>query len=266
MAKDKKFIPLTDKVFAVLKSLGERPQSTLALDQITTAAGLAKTTVHRLLYSIKRLGYIDQEASGNYIFSERFYALGGHTLAYYPLISTAGPYLKQLATKCGESVQIGVLEERLMLIVASAPAPIQQAYRYNSLVSDCTYAHSSAIGKCLLANLSRAERKAVLDDRGLPPVTGHTITDRPQFELELEKIRSQGWSIDDGENIEGVTSIAAPILGDCGRAIAGIAITGPSSRMHLKLEQQKAAVMQMAKKLSLDIESVPGIAVITKKN
>ena len=266
MAEDKKFIPLTDKVFAVLKSLGERPQSTLALDQITTAAGLAKTTVHRLLYSIKRLGYIDQEVSGNYTFSERFYALGGHTLPYYPLISAARPYLKQLATKCGESVQIGVLEERLMLIVASAPAPIQQAYHYNSVVSDCTYAHSSAIGKCLLANLSDQERKAVLDERGLPSVTSRTITDRPQFELELERVRSQGWSIDDGENIEGVTSVAAPILDHGGRAIAGIGITGPSSRMHLKLEQQKAAVTQVAQKLSLDLESFRRIAAGAKKS
>jgi DNA-binding IclR family transcriptional regulator len=263
LANDKKFIPLTDKVFAVLKSLGDSPKETLTLDQVTTAVGLAKTTVHRLLYSIKSLGYIDQEANGNYKFSERFYALGGHSLPYGPLISAARPYLKQLAAKCGEGVQVGVLEQGLMLIVAAEPS--RQAYRCNGVVSDCDYAHSSAIGKCLLANLNSAERKAYLEDVELPPVTSRTITDRSQLELELERVRSQGGSINDGESVEGVTGVAAPIFGHDRQVIAAVSMTGPSNRMHLALEKRKAEVKEMAKKLSLALESSPH-AVVTKRN
>lgn len=247
--KDKKFIPLTEKVFEVLRSFEENPLDALALDQITASTGMAKTTVHRLLYSIKQLGYIDQEANGNYRFSDRFYSLSGHGLAYYPLISAARPYLNQMAAKSGEAVQIGVLSNHVMMLVDVEPS--RKSYRCNGVVSDCNFAHCTSIGKCILANLSLEERGAYLDARGLPKFTAHTITDRSQFELELEKIRSQGWALNDGENVEGVVTVAAPLFGADRAVLAGIGISGPLNRMHAMLDEHKVTVMRAAERLSL---------------
>jgi DNA-binding IclR family transcriptional regulator len=247
-AKDKKFIPLTDKLFAVLRSFDEHPKSPLTLDQITQSVGLAKTTVHRLLYSIKHLGYIHQDSNGNYSLSEKFYALAGSSLPYHYLTSIAHTHLNQLVTECGESVHIGVLEKGLILLVAVAQS--RHSYRCAGEVGDLYHAHSTALGKCILANLSKEERDAVLNTRGLPQVTKRTLTDSAQLELEFERIRNQGWAISEGENVEGVTCISAPIFGRGGRILAALSLSGPSGRVQPVLEDLKQNVRQTTVKLS----------------
>lgn len=247
--EDKMFIPLTEKVFAILRSMEENPRGALSVDEITNSVGLAKTTVHRLLYSIRQLGFVEQDIQGNYRYAERFYALSGHSIPYYSLISAAKPYLRMLGSKSGESPQVGVLENGVMLIIAAEQG--RGAYRCSGMAGECCYAHSTAIGKAILANLTIAERGACLDLRGLPRLTAQTITDRSRLELELEKIRLQGWALNDGENIEGIVSIAAPVFDRDGRVAAAMSITGPRMRMHQSLEQHRVQVMQTAKKLSL---------------
>jgi DNA-binding IclR family transcriptional regulator len=247
--KDKNFIAVTEKIFAVLESFNSNPHEPLSLDQITSSVGFAKTSAHRLLYSMRRLGYIQQDSNGNYSLSEKFYALGGNALPYQHLISLSRPVLNQLVMRYGESVHIGVLEKGVVLFVAVAPS--QHAYRCAAEVGECNYAHSTALGKCLLANLPVADRDAVLQARGLPKMTERTKTSRPQLELDLERIRKQGWAVNDGENIEGVICVAAPIFGRGDQVIAALSMSGPSSRMQPVLEELKKAVRNAASRLSL---------------
>ncbi|MBS1852733.1 MAG: IclR family transcriptional regulator [Acidobacteria bacterium] len=253
-AKDKKFIPLTDKLFAVLKSFDEHPKAPLTLDQITQSVGLAKTTVHRLLYSIKHLGYIHQDANGNYSLSERFYALSGSSLPYHYLTSIAAPHLSQLVAESGESVHIGILEKGLVLLVAVAQS--RHSYRCAGEVGDLYNAHSTAMGKCILANLPKEERDAILAVRGLPQVTRRTFIDPAQLELEFERIRNQGWAVSDGENVEGVTCISAPILDRTGRILAALSLSGPSGRVQPVMENLKHHVRQTTAKLSALLSSL----------
>ena len=247
--KDKNFIAVTEKIFAVLESFNSNPHEPLSLDEITSSVGIAKTSAHRLVYSMRRLGYIQQDSTGKYSLSEKFYAIGGNALPYQHLTSLSRPVLNQLVMRYGESVHIGVLESGVVLFVAVAPS--QHAYRCAAEVGECNYAHSTALGKCLLANLEPADRDGILKSRGLPKMTDRTKTSRPQLELDLERIRVQGWALNDGENIEGVICVAAPIFGRGDQVIAALSMSGPSSRMHPVIEDLKKAVRNAAGRLSL---------------
>jgi len=247
--KDKNFIGLTEKIFAVLEAFNANPREAVPLERMTSLVGLAKTSTHRLLYSMRKLGYITQDANGSYSLSEKFYALGGNALPYQHLAAIARPILNQMVMRYGESVHIGVLENNVVLFVAVVSS--QHAFRCAGEVGECQYPHSTAMGKCILANLDSEKRGAVLNARGLPKMTPRTHTDRDLLELELERVRSQGWAINDGENMEGVICIAAPIFGRGDTILAALSMSGPANRMTPMLDELRKGVRQAAGRISL---------------
>lgn len=248
-SKDKNFIGLTQKVFSVLEAFNRNPSEPVALEEITRSVGIAKTTVHRLLYSLKKIGYIDQHENGRYFLSYKFYQIGRNGLPHRHLTEFAKPVLNKLVIRTGESAHMGVLENGLILFVAVAAS--QHAYRCAAEVGDCNYAHSTALGKCILAHMDLPEIDSIIAARGLPRLTSLTITDAAQLALELEKVRNQGYAISNGENTDGVICVAAPVLDSSGKAIAAVSISGPYSRIQSSIEGVKQAVRQETFRLSM---------------
>ena len=77
VSRDKNFVALTSKVFGILEAFSENPHKPISLEEVTAHVGLAKSTVHRLLYSMKKIGYIEQnESTGEYLLGAKFFDLG----------------------------------------------------------------------------------------------------------------------------------------------------------------------------------------------
>ncbi|RMG86590.1 MAG: IclR family transcriptional regulator, partial [Candidatus Dadabacteria bacterium] len=60
--------------------------------------------------------------------------------------------------------------------------------------------------------------------------TRNTITDREEFLKELEKIREQGYALDDEEFDEGIRCVGVPVRDYTRRVVAGLSISGPAYR------------------------------------
>jgi DNA-binding IclR family transcriptional regulator len=82
----------------------------------------------------------------------------------------------------------------------------------------------------LVAFSAPAERERLLRRLPLFPVGPNAITDRRLFRKEIEKVRAQGWALADEEHEEGVRSIAMPVFGPEGVAIAAVSVVAPISR------------------------------------
>jgi IclR helix-turn-helix domain len=97
ISHDKNFVAVTQKVFSILEALSQQPKSGVALDELTQFTGIAKTTVFRLLYSMVKLGYVDQDPVTNlYALSGRFFELGTNALPYQRLTVIAKPLMQTL--------------------------------------------------------------------------------------------------------------------------------------------------------------------------
>ena len=72
--------------------------------------------------------------------------------------------------------------------------------------------HCCGLGKAMLAYMSPSDVKLVLNRSGMPMMTRYTITDPDVMEMELAKIRAQGFAMDDQEIMEGLRCIAVPIF------------------------------------------------------
>lgn len=89
------------------------------------------------------------------------------------------------------------------------------------------YLHDTAVGKAILAAMPEARVERIIDERGLPRETENTITEREELLAELETVRSQGYAVNHGENIENLHAIGVAATEPSGVLIGGFSITGP---------------------------------------
>ena len=85
----------------------------------------------------------------------------------------------------------------------------------------------------------------------LEKVTANTIVSKEVLYKHLEKVKQDGFALDQEEIEEGLSCIAAPIKNHRGKVIAGISVSGPSSRMRSEiLGELKDDVMDKALQIS----------------
>jgi IclR family KDG regulon transcriptional repressor len=91
--------------------------------------------------------------------------------------------------------------------------------------------YCTGIGKLLLTNYSEQELEDYYRDTKIVGYTEKTITTLQELKAELDKIREQGFAIDDGECDIGASCVAAPVRDYRGVVVAGLSITAPSLRL-----------------------------------
>ncbi len=248
--RDKNFVGVAQKIFSVLEALSQQPKSGLPLDEITEITGMAKTTVHRLLYSMGKLGYIEQDPVTNlYSLSGKFFELGTNALPYQRLTVLAKPLMQSLLLTFGESVNLAVPMSGLAIYILVLESP--KPHRVAAAVGNYSYFHCTSVGKSIAAFLSPEELEQSLIRYGLPAMTPSSITTRSRLDEELAKVRAEGVAVDNEENTQGIICVGGPIFASEGRPIAALSISGPSVRLSQNLPSVKTAVRETVQKISL---------------
>ena len=83
----------------------------------------------------------------------------------------------------------------------------------------------------MLAFMPKSEVQAVLDRRGLTHLTEYTITDATALWAELERVRMQGYAIDEQESAPEVRCVGAPLFDYDASVVAAISASGPAFRL-----------------------------------
>jgi len=200
----------------------------LGISGLAKRLGLAKSTVHRLATTLVGEGMLEQSAEdGKYRLGLALFELGAMVRRRMDFTASARPFLRMLMEKTGETAHLAILDHGSVLYLITHES--QQAIRSSFNVGTRSPAHSTAIGKALLAFQPEEAVQAVIA-RGLHPSTPNTLTDARTLRREMEAVRMRGYAIDDEESEIGLRSIAAPIRSDSGSVIAGISISGPVHR------------------------------------
>ncbi len=80
-------------------------------------------------------------------------------------------------------------------------------------------------GQLFMAYLSEDEVDRVLAKQPLAALTRSSITDPFEFRERLARIREQGYVIEQGEAIDGIAGIAAPIRDSSGDMVAAVGVS-----------------------------------------
>ncbi len=201
----------------------------LSVLQIAQRTGLPRTTVHRLVDSLRAAGFLEQEASReNYRLGLKLFGLGNTALTTMPLHREAAPFVDTLAKLSAEAVHLFVFDGTQMVFVARG----REGARPNNVVTtmESTPCHSTGVGKAALA----FQTPTVIDriiGLGLQRFTRNTIVTAEALREELAAIRARGYSIDNCEHEPDLRCVAAPIRNAAGRVFAAISVSGSVRRM-----------------------------------
>lgn len=217
------------KTLDVLEALRGAPAG-LSLAALTTRLKMPKATIFRILATLESRAYLDRTPTGEYRIGRK---LAGSDAEGAPdqasIIRAARLEMERLLDRCKETLNLGVLDGGEVLVVETLESP--QAVRMSSKIGNRRHPHSTALGKVLLAQLSDKEALRIVKALGLPAFTSRTITDPAQLVVELERVRAQGWAMDNRENEEDGRCIAAPVFGPGRKVVAALSISGPLPRM-----------------------------------
>lgn len=232
-----------DKALIVLGSL-EVVKSGRTLAEISESVNMPKATVHRLLATLQRHGYVQQSANGRYALGMRLVSLGLFAATNSDLLSAGAPILDRLVLQCGETVHLGVLHGESLLYI-DRREPEDAAVRLATLPSPLTSLHASACGKVLLAFGPPSLFDTVVR-QGLVKNTKHTVTDPDDLRRQLEQIRAQGYAINNQERHEGVVAVGVPVRRMDGKVVAALSAAGPIQRVDEQKVADMCALLQKA--------------------
>ena len=246
---DKNFVAVTQKTFAVLEALSQQPKPGVPLEEVTRISKLPKTTVFRLLYSMNELGFVEQdEDTGLYSLSGRFFELGTNALPYQRLTVLARPLMQTLLLSFGESVNLAVPKSGGAIYIAVTESP--KPHRVAATVGGFSFIHSTSVGKSIAAHMSFEQREECLNRLGMPPMTSTTIVSRQGLEEELARVRAEGVALDVEENAPGIICVGGPIFASGREPIAALSVSGPAVRMYQNLPAIKTAVRETVRTIS----------------
>jgi IclR family transcriptional regulator, acetate operon repressor len=211
-----------DRAASLLRQVVDATDS-VTFTELATSTGLAKSTTSRILLALERNGLIRREASGAFRPGDAFvrYALRGN--AETDLIGVARPYLERLGESTRETINLGVVH--LGMVEQIAQVDSRYVLGGTNWLGRSVPLHCAALGKVLLASGA-----AVLPTGRLARLTAKTITRRSELEADLAEVRRRGYAITDEELEPGLVAVAAPVHRDGGAAVAGISVSGPSTR------------------------------------
>jgi DNA-binding IclR family transcriptional regulator len=218
-----------ERVIVLLNILG-RAGRPLSAGELSEVSSLPRPTVYRLLQTLADHGMVSA-ADHRFVIGPQVLWLAGQRLEQIELRTAGRPILLDLRDHTGETAHLGVLEQGQVVYIdkTEAPGPLRMA----SAIGKIMPAHSTALGKAMLAHLPAREAGAVLDLWGMPRRTARTITDRRRFFSELASIKARGYAIDNVENEDGVRCVAAPIFDHRGRVAGAVSLSGSTRTVTL---------------------------------
>lgn len=237
-----------ERALAILEATAQRSGMTNA--EISRKLRIPKSSASYLLRTLERGGYLRREReSGKYRLGLKVLSLSHLALADLDFRQVALPILRQLVETSQLTAHLAVLDQGQAVYIEKVDAP--GFIKMNTWVGRRMDLHSTSVGKALAAFLPAPELDGILKSRGLPKRTPQTITVASRLLRELEKVRLQGYAVDEEENSLGVRCVAAPVFNTLGEVEASVGLTGTLAQLEKsRVPKMAELVREAARKIS----------------
>lgn len=217
-----------DRAISILKCFNERKRE-LKLSEIADELGLNKSTAHGIINTLKFHGFIDQdEKTQKYRLGLYLIGLGELVVNSLDARAIGYPIIDEMCQNLGETVHVCVLDCTDVVYIDKKEC--DNSIRISTKIGSRYPAYCTADGKVMIAYLDKSKQMRIIPDE-IPQFTPNTITDKMELINKLDKIKEDGYAIDNEEYEIGLICVAAPVLDHSGVAKYGISITGPTIRM-----------------------------------
>lgn len=223
--------------------------------EVAEAIGVNKSTAFRILRTLQSYNMVEQDPVTNkYKLGPAILMMADQFAKNVCIMDVAKPLMIKVVEEIGESCHLCILSNGEVVMIEQ----FFTKYRYlgNSKIGIKEPLHASSVGKCLVAFSKEERREKLIQNNNYEIYNGRTIKNSDEFKVEIEKIRIQGFAMDNFEIRSDVRCVAVPIFDKTGVAKYSIGVSGESFRMtDEKLEKIIAKLKGISKTIEANIKN-----------
>ena len=198
--------------------------------QIVTELSIPKSTAYELVRTLSEGDYLapSGKASGLFL-GRKLFELGMAYRGHVDLLKDGSRIAEQLRDETGETVQLSVLDNELMMVLLKEEGV--RALRIISQVGSRVPVNWAAAGRLLVSDMDDKALTALLTATVRPSPTGRAATDVKKLIAQIRKFRRQGYATEINETNEHAGCVAAPVIDASGRCVAALSVVAPEQRL-----------------------------------
>ncbi len=218
------------KTIEILKTLAKEP-FIYSANELSNIVDINRTTVHRILNELEQEMLVVQNNSNKkYTIGPSMYHIGSKYLYRNSNFLEIRTIIDNIAVETRQNVGYTVIDKDkiINLYESEIAMPVRITYQYGSYFP----INRGAYGKTIMAFYKPLKKlEEIVRSSKLEGTTPNSITDPEELLLEYKKIREQGYTISDEENLLGALGIGLPIFNSEGNIHGCIALAAAKSTM-----------------------------------
>ena len=217
-----------DNALRLLEYMSSR--GVLKITQISKNLGIDIATIHRMLKTMIRRGFIEQDKeTRKYQLGLNARLLGISAMKQTNLYKFGLPILEEISNITDETANLVVRDQWEAVYILQAES--RNTLRVANYVGSRVSLYCTAAGKILLAYMDESIRRAYFEEIKLVSFTPNTLVSKSKLEEEINTIKQTQIAIDREEQALGESCVATPVFGHNNKIAAAISISFPTTRL-----------------------------------
>jgi len=218
-----------ERALAMLEVVAQEPDG-LSNAEISRKLKIPKSSASYILRTLETRNYLTRdEESGKYRVGLKILSLSRGALSGLDVRGVALPIMRHLSQQTGLTCHLAILDGPDAVYIEKVEP--EGFIRMDTWVGRRMRVHATSVGKTLVAHIPQDRLQQILRQSGMEKRTPKTITTMPRLLEELEKIRGQGYAVDDEENNLGARCVGAPVFNDRGSIEAALGLSGTTQQV-----------------------------------
>lgn len=212
-----------DKGLKVLEAFSvQHPR--LSATEAGQLTGLTRTAARRHLLTLAHLGYVATDGRQFWL-TPRVLRLAHVYLETSPLARIVQPFLQRVTAGTQEVAYVSVMDGDDIIFIARNGQNRQMNTGF--AIGARMPAQVTASGILMLALRGETAVRAWLDRTPLKAFTSHTITSRERLDIEMRRIREQGYAFSEQQIDLHYRGVAVPLIDRRGDLVGALNVTMP---------------------------------------
>jgi len=212
-----------ERALAILEAVAQESKG-LSNAEISRKLQIPKSSASYILRTLEAQNYLTRADSGKYKVGLKILSLSRGALSDLDVRGVALPIMRHLMEKTSLTCHLAILDGPEAVYIEKVEPP--GFIRMDTWVGRRMRVHATSVGKALVAYISQERLEKIISERPMEKRTPKTITTLPRLSKELEKVRAQGYAVDDEENNLGARCVGAPVFNQQGAIEASVGLSG----------------------------------------
>jgi IclR family acetate operon transcriptional repressor len=217
-----------ERALSMLEAVAQESEG-LSNAEISRKLKIPKSSASYILRTLEAQNYLTRDGSGKYKVGLKILSLSRGALIGLDVRGVALPIMRHLTQRTGLTCHLAILDGPEAVYVEKVEP--EGFIRMDTWVGRRMRVHATSVGKALVAHIAQNSLENMLAKAGMEKRTPKTITTLPRLLKELEKVRNQGYAVDDEENNLGARCLGAPVFNDRGLIEAALGLSGTTQQV-----------------------------------